>query len=632
MRIRVTLLLVPVLGTLICVAVLLLGAVTLPRQPVAGAIMTVIAAAALATLLLVAATLDGAHPHPLAGAELNRAVHTKLWARVTAAAEDLGVPVPVRIVVDGAARVALARRHTGNELVIGLPLLLGLTEPQLSAMLIHELAHDAAPGGVIHRRGERIDATMRQLNVDRRWSHRPARVVMRQYAALYRRLATAANERHELRADDRAAELTSPKITAEAIARTELIRERWRLLVTEYVPLSAAARRRGSLSDGLRTLLAVPVPATAPAPEPGGSVVPPSYDTHPSLRERATRLSRVSGRTSGRTSPAHDETREGAPATSLLAGGQADISALERAVLPDDDPEADWETIAQLAAQAQAAERTGHLAWAMRESFGDRPVTLAAVLAVIADRQGGQIVTPLLPPGLAATQRPAAAQRLLEELLTAFVITALLSGGRARHEVAWPGGTRLMRRSDHGWIPWDGEPPIRSGIANPAGTSALQRWLEEIGTDLSTVAHPSAGPPLHLLSFFSDVELELPFEKRPVDLLIYRTGVLLAAIQRPKLTSRLTQQATRTLRGQSPAMIAAQRIQSQAGQTGQRPQDLPGGWWIAADTLSGGEVRERGGGFEIQLRISGGTSASMRTSARTVTGGDALDDLQRLLP
>jgi hypothetical protein len=607
-QVRAALVLIPAVIGVIALETGFLGAVTLQSNPVLGGLLLALSTAALIVIVSARLAIRGATPAALSGADLDQAEHPRLWAVIGTAAEQLGVQPPTRIVVDGDPWATLVRRPAGSELVIGLPLLAGLTEPELTALMIRELAHDTGAGGRVQRLAVQIDGAVRQGTSTRpRWW--PTRLAVHWYNRCFQRLASGALARHELESDAIAAELTSTETLASAVSRRALIADRWQLLISRFAPLAEIARRPGSLSAGLRSLLA--------------DGTPPASSGHQL-------------------------------ASALLAGGDSDLPRLERALrasdapaAPDapevleasdppaatDIPAADWQTIAELAGRQQAQERTGLLAWALTELNADpQPVTLTAVLKVVARGDGPRLVEPLLPTGLTAKERPVAAQALLEELLSAFVITALLSKGLARHEVRWPDGVQVQRLSGKHWLDWDGDDPIRSGTADPAGVAALTRWLRDIGAALDAEAQPPPGPPARLLSALTDLDLLLPFERRTVDLLVYRSGILLAPVQAPSAAARVIRRAAGGVRRQPAGQVPGQRLAALVEQAGQTPQALPGGWWMPLDTVHSGQLRTRRAEQEIRLRLADGATCTLRSTLSSIPQGDAVTDLARLLP
>jgi hypothetical protein len=266
----------------------------------------------------------------------------------------------------------------------------------------------------------------------------------------------------------------------------------------------------------------------------------------------------------------------------------------------------------------------------MREAGTGEPASLRGAFAALSAGHGPDLATALLRAPLSRTgpASPAVAQARLEQLLTGLVVTAVLTTGRARHDLdPATGDLRLRRREEpvggraH-WVDWDGLQQIRSATADPAGTAAMLRHLADLGADLTAEVVPPREPAPVALGAITDLRLALrggdPFAgNRPVDVLVYRTGLLLAPVP-----ARSRRRAPRP----------ADRVMTTADQVGVRPDQLEGGWWIPAGDVVGGGFQLRRGGPEIVLELAGGSSLTLTGSATSEQVGDPATDLRRLLP
>jgi hypothetical protein len=102
--------------------------------------------------------------------------------------------------------------------------------------------------------------------------------------------------------------------------------------------------------------------------------------------------------------------------------------------------------------------------------------------------------------------------------------------------------------------------------------------------------------------------------------------VLLAPAPAPTTAARLRQR----LAGGA-ERVAADRIVRLAEAAGADPESVPGGWWVAADTVRHAQFHDRRSGFELQFRLGDGSGATVRATAGTTTRGTPADDLRRLL-
>jgi Zn-dependent protease with chaperone function len=599
-------------GVIVVVALLWL-AVRTTEQTLAAAVAAALALGLGVLLAWVLRTVVDTRPPPLVGAELTREAHPRLWAEVDDLAGRIGTPPPGRIVTDGTVNAAVSLVGDRREMVIGLPLLVGLDRDELRAVVAHELAHHVTGTPPLvaraYRATRRLELTVASL--------RPGvvRWLLAEVSRSYLTLVTGPNRDHERAADDWAARLCGPGVTASALLRIGKLNAAWTVLVEQYLPLGGPARRRPSLADGLRNVLAArPAELEAAPPPPPAS----AFDAHPPTAGRAARLSALPlGRPRPRT----------VPATTLLDGGDGALPTLERSVLVDDDPPAPWAEIAALAGMAEQERVAAVLARAALAAGLAEPVTPAAVLDALARGEGLAIVDQLLPPGLDPADRPAAAVALLGEFLAALVAVALLRPGLARFRLDWAGPSRLERRDvGDGWAAWDGGPLVADAAASPGSVAALRAWLAHLGADLAAPVEAAPEPPPRPLSAFTDCEVLGPFGSRPVDVVVWTTGVLLA----PAPAQTVPARAVRRLSGGA-ARVAAARIVKLADGAGADPESVPGGWWIAADTVRHAQLRDPGPGVEIQVRFLDGSGAAVRGTAATDRRGTPVEDLGRLL-
>jgi hypothetical protein len=521
-------------------------------------------------------------PAPLLGADLPPDQHPRIWATTSELAERVGVPPPTRIVVDGGTTV-LAREH---ELVIGLPLLIGLDDTELRTLVARELIDERSPddvNGYLHRLGPRLERALGTLRTG------AARWILTAYLALYRAVAAPENERHDQWCDEQAG---GPLDAARR--RISTTSTAWQIMLDEYLPLSSLAGRRPSLADAVGQIL-------------------------------AARL----------TGPGE---RRGPSATSLLDGGPEAVHALEGSILVDDDPRAGWTEIVAVAARAQAELTAARLARAaLTTVFSDRPadqpVSLAELLDALRRGRGPAMTEPLLRPAIPAAERAAEARTVLAQHLGAFVTLVMLREGLARHVLSWTGAPtqeRLERVGDDlgAWVAWDLDDYVTAAAAGDADT--LRARLTALGADLGRAVQPAPVPPLRVLSAFTDVELCGPFEARRIDLLIYDHGLLLAPAPADTLRRTLEKQVGRLpLPG---SVSPAERVVRLAEQLGPAPGSLPGGWWIEQADISMGQLRERRTGMELQLRLADGAGATIRATPITSQRGTPVDDLGRMIP
>lgn len=227
-----------------------------------------------------------------------------LFREIRTIRKHLGVPNIEGVLIVGDPNAAVVetpmmggfmgwRRH----LLIGLPLLLTLSPSQLKAVLAHEFAHLSARHGRFASWAFGVRLGWERLYASLSYRHDfVARVVLRIFTWYFDRLLPLTQvlaRRHELAADQLAAEMTSPRIAAESLVMTELIEsllaERlwkrvWRRVETDVTPSASPYQELWNNRD---TLLAPPWTSELVR---AMSRTTAWNDSHPSLLDRVEAL------------------------------------------------------------------------------------------------------------------------------------------------------------------------------------------------------------------------------------------------------------------------------------------------------------------------------------------------------
>ncbi|PBC78066.1 Zn-dependent protease with chaperone function [Streptomyces sp. TLI_235] len=413
------------------------------------------------------------------GLPVTREQQPGLWARVDRIAELTGVrgPAEIRLVPDVNAGVREDTRLLGlipgrRHLVIGAPLLIGLTEDELDSVLAHEFGHysnrDVRLAGVtvagrsailhtigtLHQRADRHQAQQaaeiaakdaRRLAKGRTASgeeagggvQRALAKVFTLYAKLYFRVSEAVSRRQEYAADRTAAAIAGRSATAAALRRIPALDAAQGFYLDRYATLgwdAGALPLPGQFYGGLAHLLADPkrrreldelgLPETEADP----------YDSHPPIDRRIAAVEALpeDGRTTG----------EGGPALALLRDPELTLAALEAATLV---PEAaakqrlDWPELLQAAGLAGAREAAGPVRRALADS--GLPPTLDALLDAVDAGRGFDLAArlPRSEQSAAATGRAAREflRPVLRTALSRTAVVALAEAGLARWEFSW---------------------------------------------------------------------------------------------------------------------------------------------------------------------------------------------------
>ncbi len=176
-----------------------------------------------------------------------------LWNTVYELAERLGVRPPTRLYLIPQAN-AMVLEHTmllgllrgTRRLYLGMPLLVGLTQDELEAVICHELGHYAgrhtALSSVTRRGATALEAIRERLGrhpmVQARNAYHPAYswyCLFSGYARVYTRLTTAVGRRQEFEADRMSAQVVGAAVMADALRNVHSLALAWARLVSDYL-------------------------------------------------------------------------------------------------------------------------------------------------------------------------------------------------------------------------------------------------------------------------------------------------------------------------------------------------------------------------------------------------------------
>ncbi|GAA2104867.1 M48 family metallopeptidase [Kitasatospora saccharophila] len=472
-------------------------------------------------------------PAAAAGPALSREAQPALWARVDAVAAAAGVRGPAELRLVPEPRLAVVERTAllgllpgRRTLLLGAPLLLGLSAAELDALLARELGRFAGNGvrlgpvvlsghdavgqvvAALHLRADRHRAAeageIAEENAYRVASGRPARAedpgrggvegvlarLFGAYARLYGRVSARVRERQEYAADRLAAELAGRDTAVAALGRADALAPLHAHYLEQYVGMGleadllplpgqvvggfahllAAPRRAAELDEAVRRL---PRRTDEDEDEDEGPGAPPSLH-----RRLAALLARPDA-------PARLDPPPPGPAAALLADAERQFTDLEAAVpAPGGARRVDWPELVD--GTLRARER-GKAQPVLRALTGTgRPGTVEALLDVL-DAGRGEEIARLLPRSeraAAATGRAAREFRrpLLREALRSLTMLALYARGAARWEASWsgpaflvlPGGTaeRLPGALDAAVADTPDSAPLRALLAEAAASAA----------------------------------------------------------------------------------------------------------------------------------------------------------------
>lgn len=458
-----------------------------------------------------------ARPQPTEGPLLTRAAHPALWAEVDALAGGLRTEGPARIVLVPDVNAAVTQVAGQREMLIGLPLLGGLTVSQLRGVLAHELGHYGAG----HTRLTALTWRARAvLTTVAQSVEGLASWLIRPYAAFYGLVSAASTREQELQADRYAAQVAGPAALATALREVSAIDLAWSRFVGEHLRYAALAKLRAPLVHGLRcvaqanrTELDAAVDEMAASGERG-----PWSSTHPTLAARLTALAGL---------PASPVPSDDRPATVLLGAGGAELWDLEQALTGDQDPAAEWDEVARVGGAERARLEAGALSRAAAESGLAPALSVGDLLGRVAAGTARGLVGPLVNPGLPPEERPAADRAVLAHTLAATVATALIDASRARFVPDWRDGVRLVRPDGS-----DLELTRRceEAVDRPDAAQALVAELAGAGVEPTHQIAPVAEAAPTVLGMILELRVPPPGggkgPTRVIDLVVCGTGVL----------------------------------------------------------------------------------------------------------
>jgi Zn-dependent protease with chaperone function len=278
-------------------------------------------------------------PFEAPGPELSEVEQPELFALVREVAHETGQEMPqtVYLAHDFNAAVAQAGGFLGvgghRVLIVGLPLLQGLTRAQPRAVLAHEFGHyaggDVRLGPFFGRTYDAVARTVSALHEAESWWHKPFEL----YGLFFLRRSASIKRAQEFEADREAARVAGRDVNIAALHAVHAQGAAFEAYFhSEYVPLLERGRCAPYLGgfDLLKRTSAGEQVMSAAVEHASGE--PDPYATHPELPERLAALQSL---------PDDGRTDDGEPALALLR----EIRSLESAVLRWLVPQAELEAL-----------------------------------------------------------------------------------------------------------------------------------------------------------------------------------------------------------------------------------------------------------------------------------------------
>ncbi|WP_373979104.1 M48 family metallopeptidase [Streptomyces sp. TLI_146] len=433
---------------------------------------------------------------PSAGVTVSvtQAQEPALWEAVRDVARQVGTRAPDEIVLIEKVNAAVSEessllglRPGTRRLYLGLPLMMGMDEMQLRAVLAHEMGHyanfDTRLTPLIARGRAQLIRTIAHFHershtklakerarqekhaAKRRAKGRRATMidtpglgatyrgmanVYTAYGNFYLRTSLSAARRQELAADLAAVRVAGRDSTASALRELNALGSAHDFYMSSYATLGISAGllpRPGQVFGGLRKLLdaratdleklrqELPTEPTSP------------YDSHPALAERVARIE---------AQP--DDSRAGEtarPAVQLLADADAALAALEQAVLTPETlalKRVDWEDLVHESMTVYVGQGAEEIREALTAE-GAGPELAALLDAIDADPAVRWRIADRLPkPEQAAAATGDAvrdyARPVLRRALNQLITVELTARGAARWQLSWSDPAALRYPTD----------------------------------------------------------------------------------------------------------------------------------------------------------------------------------------
>ncbi|MCP3800058.1 M48 family metallopeptidase [Allokutzneria sp. A3M-2-11 16] len=546
---------------------------------------------------------------PPAGPRLSRQEQPALWACVDELSAQVQTRAPDEIILipDVNAAVCEDSRMLGlragkRYMMIGLPLLAGMSVDELRAVLAHELGHYS--GGhtrllaITYRGTETLQRTVARLDGG------PARFLLNNYAKLYMLVASSANRQQELEADQAMVRTSGQAVAIAALRKLPTLSHTWDAYSSRYLPLAGMAERTPDLLLGYRAFLLHPnqkewvEQAEEQLLDTESSSL---FDSHPPIRQRIAVIASQADR------PAPGDIR---PAWSLLHDPQRSVPAVEGSLLKEGlGPRAQWAEIVRLAGVRSAERGASMLAKAAADSQVAPRGMLGDILQALGRGQVEQLVKPVLKPTIPFEELPRASRSVATELLADVVVAALAAEGRIRHELNWGGGW-VVRLLDDG-SELDAEQLVAPAAHDPAKVRELWDALVQLRVPLGYVRWPSQEDP----QITGEPQLTAVFGTQVTvgrntwhDLLVYDTGLLLFRL--PFGTVFKEQSGDRIGMG---AGIRRKRLTPLVEASATENRKLPNARWIGAEQIAGGSNKSfLSGGGRVVLNLSDGSKLELR--------------------
>jgi len=419
---------------------------------------------------------------PPSGVPITSDEQPLLWVEVYRVAEGLGARPPDELVLFPDTDVEVTEHQTWlglrpgvRRLRLGLPLLTGLTERQLRAVIAHELCRFSGStliARVIYR-GQRTCGRVADRLGD---ASLVGRIVGR-YGRAYLAVSRPVIRRHDLEADRLSADLAGNGTTSAGLREIDVLSKGWDAFVAGYAePAAALGRRPEDLFAGFTRFLEEPGRRGQLADTAGVSRSSPrsAYNSLPSLRDRLAAIEALP------EDHLHDKS---GPALGLMRNPDHVIRRVEESMFPESGfVPAAWEDIVLEAGSAAASQDAQKLRRLAHEGGLGPALSIATLLELLRHGLADEMVRPLLAEGASAEVE----RQMAVRLVTGFLSTAAIESGTASYRFSWAAPLQLV---DEQGVVDDLPRLVDTALADGTEVSALELWLaaHDVGQELELV-------------------------------------------------------------------------------------------------------------------------------------------------
>ncbi|AOS62025.1 M48 family metallopeptidase [Actinoalloteichus hymeniacidonis] len=550
---------------------------------------------------------------PPDGPRLTRQEQPMLWQLVDELAANAQTRPPDEIILVPEINAAVQEDARGlglqagrRYMMIGLPLLAGLNVSELRSVLAHELGHYG--GGhtrllaITYRGAETLRRTVGRLDSG------PARWILNGYARLYLMVSRSATRSQELQADAYSVAAAGRFTASEALRKIATMDMFWEAYADRFLNLPQLAQRTPDILLGFRFFLDAPENQRIRAeyePKVLDAESSSVYDSHPTIRKRIAAIQNLPD------NPAAPDQR---PGWSVIMNPAQVLPAAEGVlyIRGEIGPKAGWDEIARLGCAELAAKNAARLAEAARQSGAAPSGALGEILNAVGRGEMVRLIAPLVREGIDPNEQIDAVRNLLTGLLGAVIVTALISQGRAHHELRWGGPAQVIGPNG----PLDVAELVGPAVANPGLVPQFVARLQQLGVPLDFVRlpapeaaaqqRPNDGQP-QLMSVAPGI---MAFRKT-WDAFVTDIGLLLIPVKMSKLAgqnlSGMMGQGGQALNGRINTLL-------ENGAAGLFARD-DGRWVLNQNIVDGEHKKFLTGGGKIKLDFADGTKAEIRTDS-----------------